>query len=194
MVYVDENLCTGCGLCLEACAVGAITLQGHLAAIDSSACTDCGRCAPVCMTGAIGTAEIVVSAASLVTAASPEMRPAARAPAAYAPVSSPDGHGNTLASRPASASRSVATTTPRGSKLRTIETLVSGLFSAIVLAIDQKDMVRALNRGSGAASKGTGASGCTTSGRRRGRGGPGRGSGRRGGRGQGVGCPNQLRR
>ena len=51
--YIDENLCTGCGICLDACPQGAISLEGFTARIDPELCTDCARCVDVCVTEAI---------------------------------------------------------------------------------------------------------------------------------------------
>jgi UDP-glucose 4-epimerase len=45
--------CTGCGMCREACRVGAIVLAKGRARI-SAACKGCGRCAALCPEGAIG--------------------------------------------------------------------------------------------------------------------------------------------
>jgi len=59
MIYVDDSLCTGCGLCADACRQGAISLHGAVAAIDETRCTLCGRCTDVCPTGAIISAEII---------------------------------------------------------------------------------------------------------------------------------------
>lgn len=44
--------CTGCGLCAEACAAGAISVDQGTARIGS-ACKGCGTCAALCPTGAI---------------------------------------------------------------------------------------------------------------------------------------------
>lgn len=53
MYYIDENLCTGCGVCIGACNRGAISMRGNTAFIDENLCTSCGRCADACLTGAI---------------------------------------------------------------------------------------------------------------------------------------------
>jgi ferredoxin len=53
MVHVDNNLCTGCGICLDACTRGAISLTDSAAHIDQSLCNSCGRCIDLCLTGAI---------------------------------------------------------------------------------------------------------------------------------------------
>jgi ferredoxin len=44
--------CTGCGLCVEVCHIGAISLNGGVAQISES-CKGCGRCAIVCPAEAI---------------------------------------------------------------------------------------------------------------------------------------------
>jgi|GEM_PF-833980 ferredoxin len=53
MIRVDQELCTGCGACLEACAQGAIYLIDDKACIDSALCDGCGDCVEVCATDAI---------------------------------------------------------------------------------------------------------------------------------------------
>ncbi|MHA1762370.1 MAG: DUF362 domain-containing protein [Promethearchaeota archaeon] len=55
-VTVNPDLCTGCGLCLDACIFGAIEIIDNVAVIDREGrdfCTGCGRCEKVCPTGAI---------------------------------------------------------------------------------------------------------------------------------------------
>lgn len=57
MYKIDQALCTGCGLCLDACQAGAIAVVDGWAQIDDAACIDCGSCARVCPQGAILLAE-----------------------------------------------------------------------------------------------------------------------------------------
>ena len=53
MFVVDEEECTGCGLCLESCPSGAIRMQGQAAEIIQGLCTSCGSCAEACPQNAI---------------------------------------------------------------------------------------------------------------------------------------------
>jgi NAD-dependent dihydropyrimidine dehydrogenase PreA subunit len=48
MPWVDENLCIGCGVCVEECPVGAIVLKDDVAEINMSDCIHCGLCHDVC--------------------------------------------------------------------------------------------------------------------------------------------------
>ena len=45
---VSEQDCTGCGVCLKACAHDAIHMSEGIAQIVQDACTGCGRCISVC--------------------------------------------------------------------------------------------------------------------------------------------------
>jgi len=58
---VDEDLCRGCGFCVDACPYNAIELEevdrfGHkvlIARVNEALCKGCGSCAAACLNGAI---------------------------------------------------------------------------------------------------------------------------------------------
>jgi ferredoxin len=51
-VTVDPDLCDGCGICVEHCFVGEMTVsEGH--AVVSPGCKGCGRCFEACPKGAL---------------------------------------------------------------------------------------------------------------------------------------------
>ena len=52
MAYKIGDGCIGCGACVGACPVEAITLEGAVAVIDASKCIGCGACAGICPVGA----------------------------------------------------------------------------------------------------------------------------------------------
>lgn len=51
MYKIDEELCTGCGVCSDSCPVEAIK-EGSTYVITTD-CTDCGTCEDDCPVGAI---------------------------------------------------------------------------------------------------------------------------------------------
>lgn len=51
-IRVLEKVCTGCGLCVKACAFSAITLVNKIAVINEN-CTLCGACVDACVFEAI---------------------------------------------------------------------------------------------------------------------------------------------
>jgi len=50
---VNGKQCTGCGLCLKACAHDAILITNKIAMIDPVKCVGCSRCITVCPTKAV---------------------------------------------------------------------------------------------------------------------------------------------
>jgi ferredoxin len=49
MPWVNEDMCVGCGVCIDDCPVGAITLEkNQKAVINEDECIRCGRCHDVC--------------------------------------------------------------------------------------------------------------------------------------------------
>ena len=53
VMQVNQELCAGCGTCMDVCSVGAIHLVDHLAEIDNTLCTGCEACIETCPNGAI---------------------------------------------------------------------------------------------------------------------------------------------
>jgi len=81
-VMIERDLCKSCGLCVEFCPRGLITLDNELnkrgvppAALtgDAERCTGCGNCAAMCAEAAIEIAERAAGAS--VAATTTEHRP-----------------------------------------------------------------------------------------------------------------------
>ena len=53
VLQVNQELCAGCGVCMEACSIGAIQLVDQRAVIDVVLCTQCDACVDACPNGAI---------------------------------------------------------------------------------------------------------------------------------------------
>ena len=51
-VFVNSDLCAGCGVCKDICPAGAISLE-EIAVVDSERCTGCRLCLDQCPRGAI---------------------------------------------------------------------------------------------------------------------------------------------
>jgi Fe-S-cluster-containing hydrogenase component 2 len=50
---VDKDSCSGCGACVDACPVDAISMDGDCANVDADECIDCGACVGECPVEAI---------------------------------------------------------------------------------------------------------------------------------------------
>ena len=48
MPWIRTEDCVACGVCIEECPVGAISMNGGAAVIDEKACIRCGKCHDVC--------------------------------------------------------------------------------------------------------------------------------------------------
>jgi len=53
---LDQELCAGCGACLERCQMDALSLTGPTAELDSERCIGCGLCVTTCPSGALALA------------------------------------------------------------------------------------------------------------------------------------------
>jgi NAD-dependent dihydropyrimidine dehydrogenase PreA subunit len=49
----DRENCSGCGMCVEICPVGAVRMEGELPVIDGEWCIGCGVCAVPCPSSAV---------------------------------------------------------------------------------------------------------------------------------------------
>ena len=57
-VVIDDDLCRGCGRCIQVCPFRAITFHrntvgGWCSAVDEALCKGCGACSATCRSGAI---------------------------------------------------------------------------------------------------------------------------------------------
>jgi len=53
MPWIDKDMCTGCGTCVEECPVGTISVSGDTADINMDNCIHCGICHEVCTEDAV---------------------------------------------------------------------------------------------------------------------------------------------
>ncbi len=48
MPWVDQERCIGCGICVDICPTGAISVKEGKAGIDMEKCIRCGKCHDAC--------------------------------------------------------------------------------------------------------------------------------------------------
>lgn len=53
MPWVNKEMCTGCGICIDECSAGAIAMEEDVARIDDDDCIRCGVCHDVCPEDAV---------------------------------------------------------------------------------------------------------------------------------------------
>jgi ferredoxin len=52
-VKIDVDTCIGCGACVEACPVQALSMVKDKSKVDADTCVECGACVGVCPVGAL---------------------------------------------------------------------------------------------------------------------------------------------
>jgi len=53
MPWIKRELCTGCGICVDECYVGAISMKEDVAFINEDECIRCGVCHDICPSDAV---------------------------------------------------------------------------------------------------------------------------------------------
>lgn len=48
MSWINQDMCTGCGICVDECPVGAVSIANDTARINDEECVRCGKCHDVC--------------------------------------------------------------------------------------------------------------------------------------------------
>jgi NAD-dependent dihydropyrimidine dehydrogenase PreA subunit len=75
VIQVNQELCTGCGACIDVCSIGAIHLLDQRAVIDDALCTACEACIEACPNEAIALHSVVEPSVSIVTLPKAETSP-----------------------------------------------------------------------------------------------------------------------
>ena len=66
-LQLDENKCTGCGMCLDVCPHAVFKMNGqHVAIQNRDACMECGACSRNCPAGVISVESGVGCAAAVI--------------------------------------------------------------------------------------------------------------------------------
>lgn len=74
VIQVNQELCDGCGVCVEACSVGAIQLVDQRAVIDEALCTQCEACIGACPDEAIAALSVPAHSTPIVAPPAAESR------------------------------------------------------------------------------------------------------------------------
>jgi ferredoxin len=61
MIHINTENCNGCGVCIDICPAGAISLIKTKACVDSNLCDECDICVDACPKGAIAHSRAVPS-------------------------------------------------------------------------------------------------------------------------------------
>ncbi len=67
VIQVNQELCNGCGVCIDSCPVEAIRLVDQQAVITDALCTQCEACISACSNGAITALFVPVRSVPIVT-------------------------------------------------------------------------------------------------------------------------------
>jgi ferredoxin len=52
-IRIDKQECNGCGSCVNACSMEALSLVDNIAVVDPELCVECGVCVDECPVDAI---------------------------------------------------------------------------------------------------------------------------------------------
>ena len=53
VIRIDDDNCTGCGICIDRCWMNALKIEGNMAVCDDNRCIGCGLCIYVCPSDAL---------------------------------------------------------------------------------------------------------------------------------------------
>ncbi len=74
VIRVNQELCNGCGVCIDSCPFEAIRLVDQQAVITGALCTQCEACMSACSNGAITLLSVPVRSIPIVVPPSVESR------------------------------------------------------------------------------------------------------------------------
>jgi len=74
VIQINQELCSGCGTCVEACSGGAIQIMDQQAVISEALCTQCEACIDACPNGAITHLSIPARSVSILVLPAAESR------------------------------------------------------------------------------------------------------------------------